>query len=281
MQAVAPQKVIPTLHPTYAKDIPDVTKDEARELSLIEVERVVNLLERLDGDDWQQGTDCSEWNVRDIAAHLSGACRGWADWKHFRRQYIFNPYKRKGEDQIHGINRCEVADRADWSTQEVIAEMREYGPKSVKTRQRIPNFIRQIALPLDPLGKVQIRYLLDIIYPRDQWMHRGDICRATGKQMVFTQDYDERVTDLVMLDVAQRLGNSLSGTVDVVVTGGIEKSYRFGTKSEADATITMDLLEFNRRASFRSTADEAKQVSTISGDTSLANWFLENYEAGY
>lgn len=280
MQTLAPQ-IQQQTRVTYATDIPDVTKDEARELSLIEVERVVALLERLEGNDWQQPTDCSEWTVRDIAAHLSGACRGWADGKHFRRQYIFNPYKRSGEDLIHSINRCEVADRADWSTEDVIAEMREYGPKAVKNRQRIPTFIRRIKVPLPPLGKVQIRYLLDIIYPRDQWMHRGDICRATGKPMVFTSDYDERVTDLVMLDVAQRLPTGLPGTIDVNITGGIKKTYRFGSKSEVDATITIDLLEFNRRASFRSSVDEVKQVSTISGDETAANWFLENYEAGY
>jgi uncharacterized protein (TIGR03083 family) len=266
---------------THAAVIPDVTREEARELSLIEIERVVALLERLDGDDWDQPTDCSEWTVRAMAAHLSGACRGWADWKHFRRQYIFNPYARKGEDLIDGINRCEVADRVNWSTEDVIAEMREYGPKAVKTRQRIPQFICNITLPIPPLGQVPIRYLLDIIYHRDQWMHRGDICRATGWRMFFTKAYDERVTDLVMLDVAQRFGTRLQGTVDVNITGGIEKTYRFGTKPEADATITIDVLEFNRRASFRSTVDEVKAVSTIEGDESIANWFLENFEAGY
>ena len=280
MQAIAPQ-VSSQTQITYAEDIPDMTKSEARELALTEVERVVALLERLEGDDWQQPTDCTEWTVRDIAAHLSGACRGWSDGKHFRRQYIFNPYSRKGEDKIHGINRCEVADRADWSTDQIIAEMREFGEKAVNKRQRIPNFIRNIKVPLPPLGKVQIRYLLDTIYQRDQWMHRGDICRATGKQMVFTGAYDERVTDLVMLDISQHLGNRLNVTVDVTVTGGVEKNYRFGTKSEPDASITIDLLELNRLASQRSTPAEAKQVCTISGDEQLAYTFLDHCEAGY
>ena len=280
MQITMPETTIQTSI-THVITIPDLTKSEARELSLIEVERVVTLLERLEGDDWQQQTDCSEWTVRDMAAHLSGACRGWADWKHFRRQYIFNPHSQKGEDKIHSINRCEVADRADWSTDQVIKEMREYGAKAVNSRQRIPNLIRNIKLPLPPLGKVHIRYLLDTIYPRDQWMHRGDICRATGKQMVFTKAYDERITDLVMLDVAQRLGNVLNGTVDLTVTGGVEKTYRFGTTSEPDASITIDLLEFNRLASQRSTPEEAKYVCTINGNTQLAHTFLERCEAGY
>jgi len=266
---------------TYASEIPDVSKAEARELALVEVQRVINLLKRLEGDDWQRATDCTEWTVRDIAAHLSGACRGWADWKHFRRQYIFNPYSRKGEDKVHGINRCEVADRADWSTDQIIAEMRDYGEKAINRRQQIPSIIRNIKAPLPPLGKVHIRYLLDTIYLRDQWMHRGDICRATGKQMFFTKEYDERITDLVMLDIAQRLRDVLHGTVDVRVTGGVQKTYRFGDKSEPDTIITIDLLELNRLASQRSTPEEALQVATITGDQSLANAFLDNCEAGY
>lgn len=280
MEAIAPQ-VLSQTEVTSAEDIPDITKSEAREMSLIEVERVVALLERLGGNDMQQPTDCSEWTVHDIAAHLSGACRGWSDRKHFIRQYVFNPYSLKGEDKIDGINRCEVTDRADWSPDQLIEEMREYGPKAVNNRQRVPDVIRNIKVPLPPLGKVQIRYLLDIIYPRDQWMHRADICRATGKQMVFTEGYDERVTDLVMLDIAQRLDDTLNGTINLTVTGGVEKTYRFGTKSEPDATIIIDLLELNRLASFRSRPDEAKQVCTMTGNQQLAEMFLEKCEAGY
>lgn len=266
---------------TNARDIPDLTKAEALEVSLIEVQRVVELLEQLEDDDWNQPTDCTEWTVRDIAAHLSGACAGWSTWKHFRRQYLFNPYTRKGEDRIHGINRCEVADRADFSTEEIIAEMREYGPKAVRMRQRIPGFIRHLEMPLPPLGKAPIHYLLDTIYPRDQWMHRADICRAAGKQMIFTKEYDERVTDLVMLDIAKRLEKKIAGTVDLMITGGVEKTYRFGDKSSADAGIVLDLLELNRLASQRATPEETREVCSISGDKILAIQFLENCEAGY
>ena len=87
--------------------------------------------------------------------------------------------------------------------------------------------------------------------------------------------------NLVMRDIAQRLGDTLQGTLDVIVTGGIEKTYRFGQGAQADATLTIDILELNRRASLRSTFEEARQVSTIAGDETLALDFLKRGKAGY
>jgi hypothetical protein len=183
---------------------------------------------------------------------------------------------------IHGINRCEVADRADMSPQELIAELREVGPKAIKTRQgRIPEFIRAIRAPMDPLGVVPVRYLLDTIYTRDQWMHRADICRTTGKQMHLTEEHDGRILDLVAADVAEKMSEMLQGTVKLTLTGTIERSYHFSTNIEPYTHISMDILEFNRLASARSTPQEAEQISQITGDVALAKWFLQNCEVGY
>ena len=38
-----------------------------------ELERFLTLVESLSGDDWQQPTDCTLWNVRDVLAHQAGA----------------------------------------------------------------------------------------------------------------------------------------------------------------------------------------------------------------
>jgi len=57
-------------------DIPSLTHTEARELAQTEYERVLSLLQMLEGDDWQQPTYCTEWNVREMVAHLAGAVTG-------------------------------------------------------------------------------------------------------------------------------------------------------------------------------------------------------------
>ena len=49
-----------------------------------------------------------------------------------------------------------------------------------------------------PLGKRPLGYLMDIVYTRDVWMHRVDICRATGRQPVLTAEHDGRlIADMV------------------------------------------------------------------------------------
>jgi len=265
-----------------ARSIPPLTKSEARPLAETEAARVVALLERLEGDDWSQPTDCDEWNVQQMAAHLAGGCAGFASWGQFFRLYIANPYIRvhRGEAAIHGVNRCEVADRADRSPAELIEEMKRVGPRAVNTRQAIPKWIRNIRMNLRPLGNVPISYLLDIIYPRDQWMHRADICRATGRDMYLTEGHDGRILDLVALDLAERLRDQSHAPVLLTLTGPVTRTYRFGT-GEPAVHIHIDALEFNRAASLRSTPDEALAVSEIDGDRATAQWFFENCEVGY
>jgi uncharacterized protein (TIGR03083 family) len=264
-----------------AISIPELSKAEAKQLALAEIQRCIDLLEQLSDDDWHQATDCAEWTVKDMTAHLAGACAGFASWSEFRRMYIFNPYMKKGEALIHGVNRCEVADRVDKTPQELIAEFRELGPKAIRTRQRIPAFIRAIRAPMEPLGVVSVRYLLDTIYTRDQWMHRADICRATGKQMQLTEEHDGRILDLVAADVAKKMDDILHGTVELTLTGTIERNYRFSTHAKPDTHISIDSLEFNRLSSARNTPWEAEQLSHITGDTALAKWFFQNCEVGY
>lgn len=261
--------------------IPPFYKDEARTLSLNEISRCVDLLTQLDGEDWDQATDCTEWNVKDMAAHLAGSCAGYASWGEFFRQYVSNPYMQKGEDQIHGINRRQVAERKTKSPEEIIVELREKGPKAVNTRYKIPDFIRAIRMPLPPLGVVPVAYLLDTIYVRDEWMHRADICRATAKPMFLTKEHDGRIVDLVMADILENVKDQLNNTIHLHLTGDLERLYRFGDTSIADTIIMIDLLEFHRLASSRITAVEAMRKSQLSGDVSLGEWFLKHCEVGF
>ena len=58
-------------------------------------------------------------------------------------------------------------------------------------------------------GLTPLEYLLDTLYPRDQWMHRYDICAATGKKMVVTPEHDGRLTALVVRDIDRKLKGQL------------------------------------------------------------------------
>jgi hypothetical protein len=70
-----------------------------------------------------------------------------------------------------------------------------------RTPEELPWLLRAIPVPMsEPVGRVTpIGYLTDTIYGRDLWMHWLDICRATGREMVITPEYDGRVKPEVML----------------------------------------------------------------------------------
>lgn len=262
-----------------AEKITPVSTAEAAQIAAFEVEQVINLLEQLDGDDWTQPTDCSEWNIQDMTAHLAGACAGWASWGGFLRQAIFNPHLRKTDVPVDALNIRQLEDRADKAPHELIAELREVGPKAVRTRQNLPGLLRKVRIPAKPMpGKMSIAYLADVVYPRDQWMHRMDICRATGKPLTITPGHDERLLDLVMLDIAGKLGGQYAIVVNI--TGALHTTYRFG-EDEAQAALDIDYHEFNRRSSGRITPEAALQGATVRGAESVAAGFLRECEVLY
>lgn len=265
-----------------AHDIPKPTHTEAGQLAQTEYERVLALLETLDGDDWHQPTYCTEWNVREMVAHLAGAAAGSTSFAEFKHQNITNPYIKQFENPVDGINKLQVEERAGKTTAELVAEFHQNGQIAVDKRRNLPWLIRKIYLPMGSLGFSSIEYLMDVIYPRDQWMHRYDICAATGKKMIVTPEHDGRIVALVVLDIAKKLKNILARrTILLQLTGAVEAEYMFGGKSVPDCTLTIDLFDFNLRASGRITAEQAAGKTNIDGDTAAANWFLQNMEVPY
>jgi hypothetical protein len=161
----------------------------------------------------------------------------------------------------------------------LIDELRKTGPKAVRNRKNLPGLLRLIRIDAKPMpGKMSMGYMADVIYPRDQWMHRMDICRATGKTLVITPGHDDRLLDLVMLDMAKALAGECA--LKVNVTGALAASYRFGS-DELQAELDIDFLTLNRRASMRITVEEALQDVVLRGDQAVAKAFLQNCEVLY
>jgi uncharacterized protein (TIGR03083 family) len=251
-------------------------------LSQTEYERVLALLESLAGDDWQQPTYCTEWDVRDMVAHLAGSVTGSCSFAEFKRQNVSDPFLKQFEKPIDGTNKLQLIERADKTTAELISEFRQNGQTAVNNRQKLPWLARKIHLPMGELGFASIEYLMDVIYPRDQWMHRYDICAATGKKMVVTGGHDGRLVALVVRDVAKKLGKILgSRTIVLQLTGALTAEYQFGNQATPDCTVTMDFFDFNLLASGRIAVAEAMGRTAVSGDRDTATWFLENLEVPY
>ncbi|HET9492744.1 MAG TPA: maleylpyruvate isomerase family mycothiol-dependent enzyme, partial [Chloroflexia bacterium] len=178
-----------------AAAIPPVTRREAYALARAEYTRLLALVESLSGDDWHRPTACTLWDVKSMVAHIAGALAGHASRREFARQYSplsHRPYRGRFKEPVDYVNAVQVDDRAARTTEELIAEMRAAGPKALRTRYRVPKPVRLLRVPAGPFGLISAEYLLDTIYPRDMWMHRLDISRATGREMVTTPEHDGR-----------------------------------------------------------------------------------------
>lgn len=257
-----------------AADIPAVAPAEAGRHAQTEYERLLALLESLEGDDWRQRTYCTAWNVRDMAGHLAGSMAGSSNFAEFLRQNMTHPYIREAANPVDGTNRLQVEERAGKTNAEVIDEFRELGPIAIRNRQKLPWLVRRIPIP--PIGG-DFGYLMDTIYPRDEWMHRYDICAATGRDFVVTPEHDGRIVALVLRDVARKLRRESAGRcIELHLTGALEMAYRFGDGPEPACTLEIDLFAFNLRSSERITTDEALSRARIEGDREAARWFLEN-----
>lgn len=266
-----------------AAAIPRLRHAEAAQLGTKERERFLALLAELNGDDWEQPTACTLWDVKDIVAHQAGWQNVFSSFGGMRALLSkgpLQPYLERGMSQLDAINQLQVDRRADRSTAELIDEIRAYGPRSIAFRKRLPAPLRMIPLPDgDSGGFILLGYLTDTILTRDMWMHRLDICRATGRAFVQTADHDGRLVALVVRDLGRKLKAVLGGrTIVYHVTGASGGMWRFGPDATPAATLTMDTLDFNLLASERMDADTflAEGRVQIEGDAALARTALEH-----
>jgi uncharacterized protein (TIGR03083 family) len=270
----------------HARAIPPLNHHEAVSIAKLEFERFLALVTSFSDDDWEKPTACTLWNVRQVVAHVTGACASYAHWSEFKRQgnsKVQRQYRARGLSFLDSMNQIQVDDRASSTPAVLINELRIVGPRSIATRARIPALLRALRVPVTALGGiVPIGYLTDLIYTRDMWMHRLDLCRATGREMVLTPEHDGRVVALVVRDLGKKLTAKLRTTsVAYHLSGDIGGIWLLGPKSSPAATIHLNVLDFNLLASGRLTPEEAESRASIEGDTALAREVLNHTNVPY
>lgn len=271
----------PVVRPTliHARAIPPLSHGDAMRMARLELERFLTVVTSFSDDDWEKPTACTLWSVRQIVAHVTGACASYARWSEFKRQgnpKVQGPYRARGLSFLDSMNQIQVDDRASATPAALIDELQMVGPRAIATRARLPWLLRALRLPLPALGgMVPIGYLTDLIYTRDMWMHRLDLCRATGREMVMTSGHDERIVALVMRDLEKKLRSKLRTTSIVYhLSGNIGGMWQLGAKVPPAATIKLDVLDFNLLASGRLTPEEAWSRASIEGTNTLARQVL-------
>ena len=185
------------------ENIAPISHREGMALAETEYQRFSDMLEQLQPGDWSKQTVCTHWDVKQLVAHVLGFAESNASFRVFLSGMRRGKKRaaEKGYDHfIHGQNEVQVEEREHLTPAQLVARWSEIWPKALKGRKRFPPFMRPIPVEFGPpIGKKPMgSYLMDVVFTRDTWMHRIDICRAVGIDPVLTPDHDGRlIADMV------------------------------------------------------------------------------------
>ena len=98
------------------------------------------------------------------------------------------------------------------------------------------------------VGRRSVGYLVDLVITRDVWMHRVDITRATGADLVLTPEHDGRL-------VADMVSDWASTHVDPFVLELAGPAGGTFVRGDVDVPTRIDAVEFIRVVSGRETGD--------------------------
>src|SRR5262249_44543496 len=119
---------------------------------------------------------------RDLAGHLlgsldvnSGPVRSARAWRRAGKLA-----RRNATRQLDEATAAEVAAYAAVPDTEVAAAFDRLAARNIRRRHRIPAPIRRTALDLEG-ARLTVGEFAGMTLLRDSWMHRLDLCRATGQ----------------------------------------------------------------------------------------------------
>ncbi|MFX0575869.1 maleylpyruvate isomerase family mycothiol-dependent enzyme [Nocardia nepalensis] len=230
---------------------PALDRAEAMRLAAAEYTRMAQAVDRLGTDDWAKPTDCTEWTVHQMIAHVVGmAAMAASPLENLRQNRIAKKRPGGAELMIDALTALQVRKFGTHSPAELTEMLAEIGPRAAAGRRRTPGLIRRRPMPGEQVvngiaEKWSLGYLIDIILTRDPWMHRIDLCRATGQDLVLTADHDGVLVDDVVREWAGRHGKSYRLTLTGPAGGTWSSPEGMGDSLELDA------IEFCRTLSGR------------------------------
>lgn len=219
-----------------------IRRAEGAALSRVQYARFLDLLATLSPDEWTVPVeDCPGWTVKDVAGHVLGGLECVAKPKEFVRQYLAG-LKMGAANPLDGLNAYQVSYYAPLSTDELLARLANAVEPGLRGRLRTPWLLRTAVRPtLDPAGRVPMGWILDVIYTRDTFVHRIDVSRAVGREMV-VDDVEQRIAEDMAEEWAERLGRPVT-----LVLG--DATYAFG--GSGGERLETDVVSFARAVSGR------------------------------
>jgi len=231
--------------------IATLPRGTAMRVAATEYQRFVGLLRSLGPGDWAKPTECPGWDVRAVAAHALGMAEMAASIREASRQLKLA--RSRGGLFIDALTALQVEERAGMTPAQITARFGARAARAARTRRRTPGLIRRRTMPvLQQVGGREeawtIGYLIDVILTRDPWMHRADIARATGTDLVLTAEHDGVLVADVAAEWAARHGQPYT----LHLTGPAGGTW---SRGGGGPLIETDAIEFCRVLSGRGHAD--------------------------
>lgn len=232
---------------------------EAMELATQEASRLLDVVATLTDEDWSRPTDCEGWDVKALLSHVLGAMEANARPREFVRQFrvASKAAKRSGRPMVDEMTASQVNDHVAFTPAQMARGLADMAPRAVRGRRRIPAPLRRLPIkPGDPFpGTWRMGYLIDTIMNRDYWMHRVDLTRALGRELVVTAEHDGRIIADVVSEWARAHGQPFTLILDGPA-GGTYVQRATGDAppraSDRESTYQLDAVEFCRILSGRS-----------------------------
>lgn len=233
--------------------IPRIGHDEAMQITAAENRAFAAAIAAIGADEWSIQTECDRWDVHALVAHVIGSAASQASPREFVRQV------RKGKPIMvelgssfwwDGMNELQVRERADATPAELAAEWDEASAKALKARTKLPRPIAALpvlALP-EPVGRQQVRYLFDMGFTRDVWMHRIDLAVALGRPPAFTAAHDGRI----LADIVAEWAGTHGKPFTLELPGPAGGTYVAG---DGGQHVSVDPVELCRCLTGRASAD--------------------------
>jgi uncharacterized protein (TIGR03083 family) len=222
---------------------------QAATLAETEYGRFLDLVRSLTPDEWSAPTECPGWDVRAMSGHVLGMMDFAASIRDFLHTARHGTRAARGRPLIDGITEVQVAERAHLTVPQLIERMTVMAPRAARGRRtRLRALLRLLPITHVHQGVKEtwrLGYLYDTILTRDTWMHRVDICRATGRDPELTAAHDGRLVADVVAEWTRRHGQPYRLTL----TGPAGGSFHHGHGGEE---ITIDAVEYCRIMSGRS-----------------------------
>lgn len=235
----------------------EVTPEEAGVMCATAYARLIELLRALAPDEWARPTDCTRWSIRDMAGHLAGAAEntGVVTLVPLAVRGLIAQRSLRLPELVDGMNEVQIRAHAHNSPTQLIGVLADAAPQQAALR-RHPHWYGQL-VRFPTMGQVlSMRELYVRVLNRDLWIHRVDICRASGRAIELTPDHDGRLVEDVVAAWAARHRKPFT----LHLTGPAGGTYAQGVGGDE---LEVDGVEFCRTVSGRAPGDGLLATTVI------------------